>query len=478
MGEYVRFTDEQIDMANRVNLVELMRRSGYQLKRAGSEYAWENPNGKVSIRGNSWYHQYEKVGGKAIGFLMRFQDMEFKEAVRFLLSEQGIRVVDEEPKKEERPPFELPPKNKDMRRVYAYLLNVRFLDREIVDYFVHEGLIYEDAKYHNAVFVGLGENGAACHAHKRSTSERSSFKGNVASSDDRYCFRYIGKGNQVYVFEAPIDLLAYLSMHKGNWKENSYITLCSAASGALVQFLTDNPQIDTIYSCLDHDCAGIEGYYRIMEETGKVGQYQVKPIFPEFKDWDEGLKARHGIEPIPAQKHPGLARMKELCLELVGDWIDDPCPKYPLSQMSDQYNKLKRLVESQSDEITQQSYALSGTAFLFAKKQLATVEVKINEWEFGKLLFSKYPPHHDHTGYRSRIVDIGERLADLKKACGHDEVRTKTQMLKVIDLSLTLAVDCLRLCMYVEQHPPKQAQKKERRMDEEEEEEQHGEISL
>jgi len=236
MSEYIRFTDEQLELANRVNLVELLRRSGYKLTRSGSEYNWESPTGKVSIRGNSWYHQYERTGGKPIGFLMRFEDMEFKDAVLFLLSEQGLRVETEE-KLRKKKPFELPPKNHDLRRVYAYLINTRFLDREIVDYFVHEGLIYEDAQYHNAVFVGLDEEGVPRHASKRGTGRKSTYKGNTAGSDERYCFRYTGKGNEVYVFESPIDMLAYLSQHKENWQENSYITLCSDASEAAVHFL-------------------------------------------------------------------------------------------------------------------------------------------------------------------------------------------------------------------------------------------------
>ena len=57
MSTYIKFTDEQLELANRVNLVELLRRSGYKFTRAGSEYNWESPTGKVSIRRNSWYHQ-------------------------------------------------------------------------------------------------------------------------------------------------------------------------------------------------------------------------------------------------------------------------------------------------------------------------------------------------------------------------------------------------------------------------------------
>ena len=47
------------------------------------------------------------------------------------------------------------------------------LSQEEVNAFVQEGLIYEDADYHNAVFVGRDQNGAPVHAHKRGTGKRS-----------------------------------------------------------------------------------------------------------------------------------------------------------------------------------------------------------------------------------------------------------------------------------------------------------------
>jgi hypothetical protein len=67
-------------------------------------------------------------------------------------------------------PFELPPANQDNRRVFAYLLKHRHLDREVLTTFVRLGLIYEDQKYHNAVFVGMDKDGRPRHAHKRSTN--------------------------------------------------------------------------------------------------------------------------------------------------------------------------------------------------------------------------------------------------------------------------------------------------------------------
>ena len=84
--------------------------------------------------------------------------------------------------KTEKAEFKLPEKNETLNRVYGYLLKTRFLDKEVIDEFVRKGLIYEDKEYHNAVFVGLDENGVARHGHKRGTAtygKNQSFRGNI-----------------------------------------------------------------------------------------------------------------------------------------------------------------------------------------------------------------------------------------------------------------------------------------------------------
>ena len=73
--------------------------------------------------------------------------------------------------------------------------------------FVHKGMIYESADYHNAVFVGYDEHGIARHAHKRGTGSESTYKGNAESCDPRYSFHWTGTDNTLYLFEAPIDIL-------------------------------------------------------------------------------------------------------------------------------------------------------------------------------------------------------------------------------------------------------------------------------
>ena len=232
----------------------------------------------------------------------------------------GVTVIPKEQQVKEKKKFDLPKPNQDMRRVYAYLLKRRFIDREVINFFAKTKLIYEDEEYHNAVFVGVDENGKPQHAHKRGTYSESGYKGNVDGSNPYYSFHHIGKGNKLYVFEAPIDMLSFISLHKENWKNNSYVALCSIAPQTAVHILKNNPHINTVFTCLDYDKAGIEGNYRIAEEVKRLGDYRVNSYSPKYKDWNESLRSKNGIEPIPATEHPGVVRMKKLCLQLVSDY--------------------------------------------------------------------------------------------------------------------------------------------------------------
>lgn len=270
--------------------MQLLRGQYQELKRSGSEFEWRDGSGKVTIRGNEWYHQYEKVGGDAISFVRRFYDKTFPEAMDFLLGENRvvIAVSRSEKEKKEKPPFVLPHKNDNMRRVYAYLVNTRKIDREVLYAFVHAGMIYESADYHNAVFVGFDKDMKPIHAHKRGTTLGSSFKGNVAGGIPEYSFHWHGTGEKLYLFEAPINMLSYITMHKDGWRSQSYAACCGVADMVLFQMLKENPYIKMVYLCLDHDEAGLKAIKRISGKLEEQGiPYEVQ--LPVQKDWNKDL---------------------------------------------------------------------------------------------------------------------------------------------------------------------------------------------
>lgn len=212
MGTYIHFTDEQKERANSVDLEEFLRQRGEKLLRAGRESRLARVH-HITVRGNEWYDHIARQGGHAVSFVQHYYGMSYQDAMELLLGKElGEAYPAAQPKREEPPkPFALPPLHTDMRRVYAYLMKQRHISREVITHFARAGLLYEDAQYHNCVFVGTDKQGVPRHAHKRSTnSQGKSFKVNVEGSKPQYSFHHVGQDGLLYVFEAPIDLLSFL----------------------------------------------------------------------------------------------------------------------------------------------------------------------------------------------------------------------------------------------------------------------------
>lgn len=287
--KYISFTDEQKQRARQTDLCEFLRLRGEPLKRSGSEYEWLDGSQKVTIRGNLWFHQYDREGGDAIDFVRRFYDKTYPEAVEFLLEgSSGAPIISAPVEVKPKKPFELPARNDNMRRVYAYLLTRRGLDRDVVYAFARKQMIYESAKYHNAVFVGFDREGNPRHANMRGTGSESSFKGNADGSIPEYSFHWNGKSQYLCLFEAPIDMLSFISMHKENWQKHSYAAACSVSDRVLFQMLKDDPNITDVFICMDNDEPGQRAAKRIAEKLGEEG-IKATILVPKHKDWNEDL---------------------------------------------------------------------------------------------------------------------------------------------------------------------------------------------
>ncbi len=290
MSRFIPYTQEEKDRASQTDLVDLLERNGEKLKKEGKNFVWGSGSEKVTIRGNVWFHQYERVGGEAVDFVKRFYNKTYLEAMEYLLgprSDGELHRAEPEPLKPKKP-FEMPPKNSNMRRVYGYLLNGRGIDREVLNTFVRKGLIYECAKYHNAVFVGLDNTGKPVHVHKRGTVSNNGFKGNVESCIPEYSFHWNGTSDKLFLFEAPIDLLSYISLHKQGWEQHSYAACCGVSDLVLFQMLKDDPKLKTVVLCLDNDEAGHKAIDRIRLKLEAMG-IECKTDLSVLKDWNLDL---------------------------------------------------------------------------------------------------------------------------------------------------------------------------------------------
>ena len=290
---YIHFTEAQKLQANAVDLVEFLRFKGEPLIREGSEYRLGS-NHSVTVRDNEWYDHAAEKGGGPVTFLKEFYGMNYAEAVLALIDKDVSELCPQmaAPREKVKKPFELPPANDTNRRVFAYLLKHRHLDRDVLTTFVRQGLVYEDQKYHNAVFVGMDKDGTPRHAHKRSTnSQGKTFRMTAEGSDFRYAFNWPGPSGNLLVFEAPIDMLSFISkFHDSDWARHSYVALCGTSSQPLLGMLERCPNIENVLLCLDNDQAGqlaTRRLAKVVQEKGLTAGARV----PVLKDWNEDLCA-------------------------------------------------------------------------------------------------------------------------------------------------------------------------------------------
>lgn len=301
ISKYIHFTKEQREQARRTDLASFLINQGEKVKRSGSEYEWLDGSQKVTIRGHLWYHQYEQKGGDAVDFVRRFYNKDYVEAVEMLLNGNGGQIITSPHIEKECKPFKLPPRNDRMSRVFSYLLLTRGIDKDVLYEFVRNKMIYESADFHNAVFVGYDSSGKPRHAHKRVTVTNNPYKGNVAGSQPEYSFHWHGTSDRIYLFEAPIDMLSFISMHKENWQQHSYAASCSVSDRVLFQCLKDNPNIKNVFLCFDNDKAGQTANKRISDKL-KTMNIKNEILIPTHKDWNEVLTlAENGDEQLCRQ---------------------------------------------------------------------------------------------------------------------------------------------------------------------------------
>lgn len=286
---YIHFTDEQKQQAASVDLEAFLRHRGERLISSGKDKRLASDH-SITIRENEWYDHAEETGGGAISFVQRYYNVGYAEAVTMLLGDEfALTTPATREAQIEQKQFVLPPAHKNMRRVFAYICKTRGIDCNVVSAFAKAHLIYEDADYHNAVFVGIDADGIPRHAHKRSTnSEGLSFRQNVEGSDTKNSFNYAGTDGSLYVFEAPIDLLSYISLYSADWQSHSYVACCGTSMLPVLEQLR-RLETENVYLCLDNDTAGQNAAERMAAELIKRGVCS-EILLPAQKDWNDDLR--------------------------------------------------------------------------------------------------------------------------------------------------------------------------------------------
>ena len=282
------YTQAQIDKANAVDLEKFLRAQGETLVRSGKEYRWK-AHDSLTVCGNKWFRHSQSKGGFPVDFVMEFYGKSFPEAVQMLTGEPGEAQPEADPAPS--PAFRLPLRNVTNANILNYLTQERKLSPSLVNFFIAAGDIYEDAAHHNVVFVGRDADGHPRYASSRGIQEK--FRQDAAGAEKAFGFAHRGTDKQLLVFEAPIDLLSFIELFPKNWQQHNYLSLGGVSGKALRQFLSERPDVERVFLCLDADKAGEDACKRLtalLPDTVSVTRIQ-----PCMKDWNDVLVHRAEI---------------------------------------------------------------------------------------------------------------------------------------------------------------------------------------
>ena len=155
----------------------------------------------------------------------------------------------------------------------------------------------------------------------------------MKGSDKAFNFCYRGEGERLFVFEAL--LTSYLfSVYSKKTGRSKAILRWVAWEIKLMCFLSDRPNIKTVYLCLDSDKAGNDACSRLVKLMPEG--YTVHRLIPLFKDWNEVLQHRaeitdgkylreavYGLKEPPQEETVEIIRMSEVDTQTV-EWLWEP----------------------------------------------------------------------------------------------------------------------------------------------------------
>lgn len=303
-----KFTDDEIKKANEVSILSLAKNLGLNIEKKKNAYKVPGYGGLyINEQRNQWncfaaQLSGEQIhGGGPIQLVQFIFGYDFVQAMKYLLDTDHMDTIY---KKQTRPSvkskFKLPPAAQNFRHVYAYLIKTRGIDHGIVDYFVKTKKLYENI-HHSCVFIGYDSYGVARHCMIRGTVSENPFKGEVASSDKRFTFCMEGTTDSLHIYEAPIDLMSYLTLcikwdQKNLWADH-HLSLCCLANIPIETYLKRFPKIHKLIFHLDNDKWGKAATEKFLKEYQLQG-FETWAEHPEiqYKDFNEQLVIEKNLD--------------------------------------------------------------------------------------------------------------------------------------------------------------------------------------
>ena len=303
MSAYV--APERVKAARELDLFSyLQSREPNELVRDGPNAYRLRSHDSLKISNGKWCWWSRGVGGRsALDFLITVRGMDLPHAVEMIEGVHSLLpILPSKPPPQEPKLLKLPPPYRNNQLAVRYLMG-RGIQREVMKYCLEHRLVYEEARYHNAVFVGYDETGKPRSACIRGTGPKRFFK-DAIGSDKRYSFSVPARSatSTLHLFEGSIDALSYASLLllKGeDWQAQTLLSQDGVAPPrkdgaiavpmALQHYLDTHPEAQTIVLHYDNDGPGRAAAQALREQLKQKYNVLDEPP-PAGKDVNDTLR--------------------------------------------------------------------------------------------------------------------------------------------------------------------------------------------
>lgn len=292
-----------------INIIDIAKELGFTPEKVGNRYYTlkEHDSVRIDPEKNYFFQNSTGAKGSVIDFVSNFTGMTSKEVVNSIIDSYDYlkektmlreKQLEKEVTEKNRT-LELPKRDTNLKNVYAYLINTRGIDKEIVSEFIKNKNLYQDEKK-NCVFVAYKDD-KPIFANKRGTNTYKKFVADIRGCDYAYGFFIDNNADKLIITESVIDAMSKMCLLKQeNIDYHSYNFLSLSGTGKVhdaLEYHYKAKNYDEIRICTDSDDAGLLCSVEIDKYLYNAGfEGKLVKDLPKNKDINEDLLANQKNE--------------------------------------------------------------------------------------------------------------------------------------------------------------------------------------
>ena len=301
-----------------IPITAYLQQCGYHLERHGSHRLRTGEHDSLIIdpeKNRFWWNSRGKdAGGSVIDLCMALENVSAEEAIRHLAAtlpdypgcneqnrlEEKTNMLSAPSAPKSQAAFVLPKEDKHAwRRLYAYLLQGRCIDKRVVKWLVQNRLVYPDERG-NLVYLSGQKEQPPNYAAKKSMASQSHFRMVVEGSNCNARAAWCMPGAKGwFICEAAVDawsIMSILAQRGEDFTQYGFLSLEGCFVAPLQYHLAHQPPPTCIWLAQDNDEGGNNSRAdakALLQKAGYNGKI-IDCVPPFGKDWNDTLKHRKG----------------------------------------------------------------------------------------------------------------------------------------------------------------------------------------